>query len=53
LWDKLSLVQFGYDLSFICHSKHDNIAIFLCDNNAATISDDGEISTLASIAIGA
>jgi hypothetical protein len=64
LWDKLSLAQkfatnslaqFGYDLSFIRHSKSGNVAILLCDdnaatisNNAATISDDGEISTLHS-----
>ena len=62
LWDKLSLAQkfssnsltqFGYDLSFIRHSKSGNLAIFLCDNNAATIADDGEISTLVSIVIRA
>lgn len=60
MWNKLSLAQkfatnslaqFGYDLSFIRHSKSGNIAILLCDNNTATISDDGEISTLPSIVI--
>ena len=54
LWDKLSLAQkfatssltqFGYDLSFIRSSKSGNIAVLLCDSNAATISDDGEINT--------
>lgn len=54
LWDKLSLAQkfatssltqFGYDLSFIRSSKTGNVAILLCDDKAATISDEGEINT--------
>jgi hypothetical protein len=53
LWDKFSLAQLGYDLSFIRHSKSGNIAILLCDDNAATISDDGEVRALPSIVIRA
>ncbi|SEL31039.1 hypothetical protein SAMN05216262_1097 [Colwellia chukchiensis] len=60
LWDKLSLAQkfatssltqFGYDLAFIRGSKGGNIAVLLCDNQAATISDDGEINTSPDIKI--
>jgi hypothetical protein len=60
LWDKLSLAQkfatssltqFGYDLAFIRGSKSGNIAILLCDSNAATISDEGEINTSPNIII--
>ena len=60
LWDKLSLAQkfatssltqFGYDLSFIRSSKAGNIAILLCDSNAATISDDGEINTSPNLTV--
>jgi len=60
LWDKLSLAQkfatssltqFGYDLSFIRSSKSGNIAVLLCDSNAATISDDGEINTSPNIIV--
>jgi len=60
LWDKLSLAQkfatssltqFGYDLAFIRSSKAGNIAVLVCDNNAATISDDGEIDTSPGITI--
>ena len=60
LWDKLSLAQkfatssltqFGYDLCFIRNSKAGNIAILLCDSNAATISDDGEINTSPNLTV--
>jgi hypothetical protein len=61
LWDKLSLAQkfaassltqFGYDLAFIRNSSNTgSMAILLCDGNAATISDDGEINTSPSITI--
>ncbi len=60
LWDKLSLAQkfatssltqFGYDLAFIRSSKAGKIAVLVCDNNAATISDDGEIDTAPGITI--
>ena len=60
LWDKLSLAQkfatssltqFGYDLTFIRSSKSGNIAVLLCDNNAARISNDGEIDTSPNITI--
>jgi hypothetical protein len=60
LWDKLSLAQkfatssltqFGYDLAFIRSSSAGNLAVLLCDSNAATISDDGEIDTAPAITI--
>lgn len=60
LWDKLSLaqkfatsnlLQFGYDLAFIRSSKSGNLAVLLCNDNAATISSDGEIDTTPNISI--
>lgn len=60
LWDKLSLAQkfaassltqFGYDLAFIRSSSNGNVAVLLCENNAATIADDGEIDTAPGIDI--
>lgn len=60
LWDKLSLAQkfaassltqFGYDLAFIRTSNAGRMAVLLCDGNAATISDEGEINTSPEITI--
>lgn len=60
LWDKLtlaqkfaasSLSQFGYELAFIRSGQIGNVAIMLCDGNAATIVDDGEIDTSPNIYI--
>lgn len=60
LWDKLtlaqkfaasSLTQFGYDLAFIRNSNAGSLAILLCDGNAATILDDGQIDTSPDIHI--
>ncbi|WP_448247744.1 hypothetical protein [Thalassotalea agariperforans] len=60
LWDKLtlaqkfaasSLTQFGYDLAFIRSSSAGSLAILLCDGNAATIHDDGQIDTAPNIHI--
>jgi len=60
LWDKLtlaqkfaasSLTQFGYDLTFIRNSSRGSLAVLLCNGNAATISDDGEINTSPDIII--
>jgi len=60
LWDKLSLAQkfatssltqFGYGLAFIRNGKSGNLAVLVCDSNAATISDDGEIDTSPNIII--
>ena len=60
LWDKLtlaqkfaasSLTQFGYDLTFIRISNRGSVAVLLCNGNAATISDDGEIDTSPDIII--
>lgn len=60
LWNKLSLAQkfaassltqFGYDLTYIRSSNIGNLAILLCDDNAATISTEGEIDTSPCIVI--
>ena len=60
LWDKLSLAQkfaassltqFGYDLAYVREQQEGSMAILLCDNNAATISADGEINTAPAINI--
>ena len=60
LWDKLSLAQkfaassltqFGYDIAFIRNSKSGSLAILMCEGNAATISDEGEINTSPDIVI--
>lgn len=60
LWNKLSLAQkfaassltqFGYDLSFIRNSREGSLAILLCNNQAATISSEGEIDTSPDIVI--
>ncbi len=60
LWDKLSLAQkfaassltqFGYDLAYVREQQDGSMAILLCDNNAATISSDGEINTAPAINI--
>lgn len=60
LWDKLSLAQkfaassltqFGYDLAYVRDQQDGSMAILLCDNNAATISSDGEINTAPAITI--
>ena len=60
LWDKLSLAQkfaassltqFGYELAFIRTGQIGSLAILLCDNNAATITDNGDINTNPDIVI--
>lgn len=60
LWDKLtlsqkfaasSLTQFGYDLAYIRNSHEGSLAILLCDDNTATISDDGDINTSPKITV--
>jgi hypothetical protein len=60
LWNKLSLAQkfaassltqFGYDLTYIRSSRVGNLAILLCNDNAATISTEGEIDTSPNIVI--
>jgi hypothetical protein len=60
LWGKLSLAQkfaasslaqFGYDLTYIRNSNAGNLAILLCNGNAATISNEGEIETSPNIVI--
>jgi hypothetical protein len=54
MWDRLSLaqkfaasslMQFGYDLSYVRNSKAQRLAILLCNENIATISSEGEIDT--------
>jgi len=60
LWNKLSLAQkfaassltqFGYDLTYIRNSNVGSLAILLCNDNAATISSEGEINTSPGIVI--
>ena len=60
LWDKLTLAQkfaasslskFGYDLAFIRSSNSGSLAVMLCDGNAATIVDDGQIDSSPDIVI--
>jgi len=60
LWNKLSLAQkfaassltqFGYDLTYIRNSNTGSLAILLCNDNAATISTEGEIDTSPNIVI--
>ncbi|PCH97604.1 MAG: hypothetical protein COB83_01355 [Gammaproteobacteria bacterium] len=60
LWNKLSLAQkfaassltqFGYDLTYIRNSNVGSLAILLCNDNAATISIEGEINTSPDIVI--
>lgn len=61
LWDKLSLAQkfaassltqFGYNLAFIRTSTTTgSVAVLLCGQHPATITDDGEINTSPEIII--
>ncbi|WP_044839285.1 hypothetical protein [Thalassomonas viridans] len=60
LWDKLtlaqkfaasSLTQFGYDLAFIRCSRAGNLAVLMCNRDAATITAEGDIDTRPEIAI--
>ncbi|MCJ8319425.1 MAG: hypothetical protein MJK12_07315 [Colwellia sp.] len=61
LWDQLtlaqkfsasSLTQFGYELAFIRESNSpENLAVLLCGQTSATITNDGEINTAPQIII--
>ncbi|WP_440873726.1 hypothetical protein [Thalassotalea sp. PLHSN55] len=60
LWDKLSITQkfsatslnqFGYELAYVRTTNNGKLAIMLCNNNVATVDDDGEIDTAANIVI--
>jgi len=61
LWDQLtlaqkfaasSLTQFGYDLAFIREANSpQNLAVLLCGQSSATITNDGEIDTAPQIVI--
>ena len=62
LWSKLSLaqkfaasslIQFGYDLTYIRNSHTGSLAILLCNGNAATISCEGDINISPDIVIRA
>lgn len=46
-----SLNQYGYDLAFIRNTEDGPLAILLCDSNAATIDNHGEINTSPTIVI--
>ncbi|MGJ8692277.1 MAG: hypothetical protein ACSHW0_07330 [Thalassotalea sp.] len=60
LWSRLtlsqqfsasSLNQYGYDLAFIRNTDDGPLAILLCDQNAATIDNHGEINTSPDIIV--
>ena len=61
LWNQLtlaqkfatsSLTQFGYELAFIREANSpQNIAVLLCGQTSATITNDGEIDTAPQIII--
>lgn len=60
LWERMSitqkfsansLTQFGYDLAFIRCNETGNLAILMCNGNAATVDSDGEINTSPNIHI--
>ncbi len=46
-----SLNQYGYDLAFIRNTESGPLAVLLCDDNAATIDNHGEIYTSPDIVI--
>ena len=57
-WPKLSLAQkfsasslgkFGYELHFIRHEKGHKLAVLICNEGVAVISEDGEINTSPNI----
>lgn len=60
LWEKLSLAQkfaassltqFGYKLAYIRTSNVGDLAILICNDDAVTISSEGEIDTFSSVEI--
>ncbi len=60
LWDRMSmsqkfsassLTQFGYELTCIRNANQGNIAVLICGENIATISNDGEINTSSGIVV--
>lgn len=60
LWDRLSITQkfsatslnqFGYELAFVRKAETGHIAVMLCNNNVATIDNEGEIDTSSNIII--
>ena len=62
LWDKLSLaqkfsvsslIQFGYELTYIRDSKLGSLVILLCNHNVATISNEGEVDSSPNITLRA
>ena len=59
-WSKLSLAQkfsasslgkFGYELRFIRQEKGRSLAVLVCNDGVAVISEDGEINTSPNIVI--
>ncbi|MCO4800163.1 MAG: hypothetical protein KC484_13180 [Colwelliaceae bacterium] len=60
LWESLTLAQkfsasslakYGYELGFIRCSSAGNVAIMVLNDNATTISSDGDINTAPDIKI--
>ena len=59
-WSKLTLAQkfsasglgkFGYELVFIRREEGHSLAVMLCNNEVAVISEDGDINTSPNIRI--
>jgi len=59
-WSELSLAQkfsasslgkFGYELKFIRKEKGRSLAVLLCNDGVAVISEDGEINTSPNIVV--
>lgn len=46
-----SLIQSGYEMAFIRNSHADNLAVFLHQDNMATVSSDGKINTSPNISL--
>ncbi|WP_448211296.1 hypothetical protein [Colwellia sp. MEBiC06753] len=46
-----SLTRYGYQIAFTRNTDQGSLAILMCDNNIATVDDQGDINTDPSIII--
>ena len=46
-----SLIQSGYEMAFIRSTQADRLAVFLHDDNTATVSSEGKINTSPNIVL--